>query len=78
MKVDPGLITAPALALISDGDGPVLLDQARQFVSGVSSKQKQLYHFSLEKDGSDDHCQLDNRSKSNQVMFDWLDKVFYE
>jgi hypothetical protein len=30
----------------------------------------------MDKDGSDDHCQLDNRSRGAQVMFDFLDDVF--
>jgi cephalosporin-C deacetylase-like acetyl esterase len=27
-------------------------------------------------DGFSDHCQLDNRSRGNQIMFDWLDEAF--
>lgn len=69
-------ITCPVLALVSDGDGKILIDQANQFIKGVSSKDKTLYQFSLAKDGSDEHCQLDNRSRGNQVMFDWLNRIF--
>ena len=76
MVVDAMKIDVPALGMVSEGDGPVLLDQAQQFLNQISSRDKQLYYFTLDKDGSDDHCQLDNRSKSNQVMLDWLDEVF--
>lgn len=69
-------ITCPALALVSDGDGDLLIEQAQQFIDGISSQNKRLYKFSLAQDGSDEHCQLDNRARSNQVAFDWLDEVF--
>lgn len=76
MKVDASKITVPVLAMISDGDGPVLMEQTQQFLANISSVTKDMYHFTLEKDGCDDHCQLDNRAKGNQIMFDWLDKIF--
>ena len=68
-------ITCPALALVSDCEGKELLRQAKEFYEGISSKIKKLYIFNLEKDGSNDHIQLDNRLRGNQVMFDWLDEV---
>ena len=68
-------IQCPVLALVSEGDGPVLRRQAEKFLAAVSSKQKTLHVFTLEEDGSDDHCQLDNLSRGNQVMYDWLDDV---
>jgi pimeloyl-ACP methyl ester carboxylesterase len=64
------------LGLVSDREGEELLRQAHQYIDTISSKTKSLYILSLEKDGSDDHCQLDNRIRANQVMFDWLDEVF--
>jgi predicted alpha/beta-fold hydrolase len=64
------------LGLVSDREGVELMKQARQYIDTVSSKNKRLYIMSLEKDGSDDHCQLDNRLRANQVMFDWLDEIF--
>ncbi len=69
-------ITCPALALVSDGDGELLIEQAQRFIREISSENKKLYKFSLASDGSDEHCQLDNRSRGNQVTFDWLDEVF--
>ena len=68
-------ITCPVLAMVSVGDGPVLIKQARKFMESISSENKRLHLFSLERDGSDDHCQLDNLSRGAQVMFDWVDNV---
>ena len=68
-------ITCPALALVSDCEGEELLRQAKEFYEGISSKIKKLYIFNLEEDGSNDHIQLDNRLRGNQVMFDWLDEI---
>lgn len=69
-------INCPILALVGDGEGPELMRQATEFIKRVSSEKKELYVFSLKKDGTDDHCQLENRSRGNQVMFDWLDDLF--
>jgi pimeloyl-ACP methyl ester carboxylesterase len=69
-------IECPVLALVGGGEGEELMRQAKEFVRMVSSKKKDLYVFSLEKDGTDDHCQLENRSRGNQIMFDWLDDLF--
>jgi pimeloyl-ACP methyl ester carboxylesterase len=76
IKGDLHKITCPALALVGGGEGEVFEQQAREFLSLISSDEKRLHVFTLEADGSDDHCQLDNRSRGNQVMFDWLDDVF--
>lgn len=67
-------ITCPCLALVGEGDGPALLAQAEAFIAGVSSRDKTLHHFRIDPDLSDDHCQLDNRLRANQVQFDWLDQ----
>jgi dienelactone hydrolase len=76
VKEQLGEITAAALALVSDGDGEVFIKQAEQFIADVSSPIKKLHRFTMSKDGSDDHCQLDNRSRGAQVMFDFFDEVF--
>jgi esterase/lipase len=75
IKSDLHKITCPALALVGGGEGEIFEQQARDFLSLISSDEKKLHVFTLEADGSDDHCQLDNRSRGNQVMFDWLDEV---
>jgi dipeptidyl aminopeptidase/acylaminoacyl peptidase len=69
-------ITCPTLALAGAGEGEVMIKQAREYYEGVSSTRKTIHIFSLERDGSDDHCQLDNTTRAMQVMFDWLDDVF--
>ncbi|MFW9825748.1 MAG: alpha/beta hydrolase family protein [Candidatus Thorarchaeota archaeon] len=69
-------ITCPALAIVSDSEGEELLNQAQEFYEGISSNIKSIYVFNLEKDGSNDHIQLDNRISGNQIMFDWLDEIF--
>lgn len=69
-------ITCPTLALAGENEGKELIDQARDFYETISSKKKELYIFSMENDGSDDHCQLDNRTSANRVIFDWLDDLF--
>ncbi len=75
IKSDLHKITCPALALVGGGEGEIVEQQARDFLSMISSDVKKLHIFTLETDGSDDHCQIDNRSRGNQVMFDWLDEV---
>ena len=69
-------ITCPVLGLVSDQEGPLLLEQAQQFIQGVGAENKQLKILSLPTDGTDDHCQLDNFSRAGQIVFDWLDKMF--
>lgn len=69
-------ITCAALALVSEDEGEELVRQAKEFYDSISSTKKTLYTFTIDADGSNDHCQLDNRSRGNSVMFDWLDEVF--
>ena len=73
---DLNKINCPAFVLVSENEGEELMIQAKEFYNEISSKNKKMHIFSLEKDGSNDHCQLDNRTRGNQVMFDWLDDVF--
>ena len=53
-----------------------LLAQAHEFHDGIRSAHKRLHVFTLEEDGSNDHCQIDNLARGNQVVFDWLDELF--
>lgn len=76
VRADLGKITCPALALVSEDEGPIMVRQAHEFYEGISSTVKKLHVFTLEKDGSNDHCQLDNFARAHQVAFDWLDEVF--
>jgi hypothetical protein len=57
---------------MGEGEGEIMLRQAREFHAGIASEDKRLHIFSLNRDGSDDHCQLDNISRAMQVVFDWL------
>lgn len=75
IRRDLSRITCPTLALAGAGEGEVMIRQAREFYEGVSSKIKKLYIFTQERDGSDDHCQLDNITRGMQIMFDWLDEI---
>ena len=76
VKDDLHRITCPALLLVGDNEGERWLQLAKEFYDSISSEVKKLHIFSLEKDGSNDHCQLDNGSRGNQVLFDWLDEIF--
>ena len=69
-------VTCAALVLVSEDEGEELVRQAKQFYEGISSENKKMHVFTIDEDGTNDHCQLDNRSRGNQVMFDWLDEVF--
>ena len=69
-------ITCPALALVGKDEGEEMVRQARAFYDGISSATKKLHVFTVEEDGSNDHCQLDNFGRAHQVAFDWLDEIF--
>lgn len=71
-------ISCAALALAGEGEGDELLRQTKQFYANISSPKKALKIFTLAEDASDDHCQLDNRARANQIVFDWLDDLFSE
>ncbi len=70
-----GAIRCPTLALAGAGEGDVMIRQAREYYNGVGSTVKRLHVFTLNADGSDDHCQLDNTTRAMQVMIDWLDDL---
>ena len=69
-------ITCPVLGLVGENEGEMMLKQAQFFYKHVSSEKKNLYIFKRKEDGSDDHCQLDNFARGQQVVYDWLDTVF--
>ena len=72
----PGIEDQTEHIQINGGKG--LIEQARDFYQAISSNKKDLYIFTMENDGSDDHCQIDNRTSANRVIFDWLDELFKE
>ena len=68
-------ITCPALSLVGAGEGEEMLTQTREYHDGIGSERKQMHVFTLEEDGSYDHCMLDNHSRMQQVTFAWLDET---
>lgn len=69
-------ITCPTLALVGEDEGEEMIIQTEMFIDGVSADEKDLYVFTLEEDGSDDHVQMDNWTRGQQITFDWLDGIF--
>ena len=69
-------ITCPALALVGGGEGEEMIKQTREFIEGISSKHKKMHIFTKPQDGSHDHCMLDNVSRMQYVVFEWLNEVF--
>ncbi|TVP81909.1 MAG: alpha/beta fold hydrolase [Alkalicoccus sp.] len=69
-------ISCPALSLVGSGEGEEMLKQTREFHEGISSKNKIMKEFTLEEDGTHDHCMLDNHSRMQQAVFLWLNQVF--
>jgi esterase/lipase len=76
IREDIHAITCPTLALVGKDEGDEMLRQAQYFYENIASENKTLHIFSREKDGSNDHCQLDNFARAHQVAYDWLDTVF--
>jgi hypothetical protein len=69
-------VKCPALGLVGRGEGEEMMRQAKIFINGISSENKKLHIFSREKDGSNDHCQLDNFARAHQITYDWLNEIF--
>lgn len=70
-------ITCPALALVGEEEGEIMIEQANEFINGISSTTKKMHIFNLKDDGSNDHCQLDNITRGMDVIFEWLkEEVF--
>jgi hypothetical protein len=68
-------ITCPALSLVGSGEGEEMLTQTREYHDGIGSEHKQMHMFTLEEDGSYDHCMLDNHSRMQQVTFAWIEET---
>ena len=69
-------IDCPALALVGKDEGEEMVKQAHFFYDNISSTNKHMHIFTREQDGSNDHCQMDNFSRAQQIAFDWLDEIF--
>lgn len=75
IRGDLGEITCPTLAMVGADEGEEMIEQTEAFSEGIGAEERPLYVFTLEDDGSDDHVQMDNWSRGQQVLFDWLDGV---
>jgi esterase/lipase len=67
-------IQCPVLCLVSTGDGEQSISNAKKFYEKLTTK-KQFILLTPE-DGADAHCQLNNISIQQQIVFDWLDDIF--
>ncbi len=68
-------ITCPTLAQASEEEGAEFVNQAKQFYENISSVNKKLHIFSVD-ESAGAHCQINNLTLMNQVVFDWLDEIF--
>lgn len=67
-------IHCPTLCLASEGEAPAFLTQAREFYDALKVPKK-LHIFSIE-EGADAHCQVNNPTLMQEVVYDWLDETF--
>lgn len=74
-RADPRKIPCPALLLAGEGEAPVTLQIARECYEQMPHPKKKLVIFTKEQ-GGEAHCQVNNLTLPNGVIFDWLDDVF--
>jgi pimeloyl-ACP methyl ester carboxylesterase len=74
-KVGVDKIKCPILCLASEGESQGLLKQAQEVYDSVRSSKK-LYHVFASDEGADAHCQVNNFSLMQEVVYDWLDETF--
>ncbi len=74
LDVDCSKITAPFLSMYAESEAPELKRQAEYALKNVSSKVKS-HAIGTVADGADLHCQINNLTRAQQMMFDWLDEV---
>ena len=75
IREDLHRITCLTLALVGEDEGEMMISQVQEFYEGVGSQEKEMHILTMAEDGSEDHCQLDNIARAQQVMFPWLDRV---
>lgn len=68
-------ITCPTLALAGEGEGKEFHKQAKEFIEKISSTRKLLHIFKNE-EGAGSHCQVDNHRLMNEVVINWLNKIW--
>jgi len=75
MRVDDaGGIGCPMLCLVSAGERPERVRQARELHGLLGHPSSALHVFTAE-EGADAHNQANNLARAHQVVFDWLDEV---
>ncbi len=74
-KVKLSKIQCPTLCLAGEGEAQITLDIARECYEQLSNPLNKLVIFTQE-EGGEAHCQINNLALPNQVMFDWLARVF--
>lgn len=72
-RVEVENITCAMLCMVSTSDPAECIRQTHECHDRLRG-QKAIRVFTAE-EGADAHCQVNNLSLSNQVMFDWLDEV---
>lgn len=72
----PNAITCPVLCLTAAGEPPESHRQTKEFLSMLPKNTKSRTVFFDESTGATSHCQHDNQTLQNEVLFDWLDDVF--
>ncbi len=74
-KVKLSKIQCPTLCMAGEGEAQITLDIARECYEQLPNPLNKLVIFTQE-EGGEAHCQINNLALPNQVMFDWLDRVF--
>lgn len=67
-------ISCPVLTLIGAAESSEALAQARQFHNELRSAPKEFRILTAD-EGADTHCQVNNLSLMQAIVFDWLDEV---
>jgi pimeloyl-ACP methyl ester carboxylesterase len=71
--IEPENIRCPTLCLVSEGEAPMFLTQAHEVYDALKVPKK-LHIFSIE-EGADAHCQVNNITLMQEVVYDWLDET---
>jgi hypothetical protein len=72
--LEPEKIHCPTLCLASEGEAKAFLTQAHEFYAALKVPKK-LHIFSAE-EGTDAHCQVNDLTLMQEVVYDWLDETF--
>ena len=70
-------IRCPTLCMAGEGEAKVTLALARECHEQLPNPSSKLVILTAEQ-GGEAHCQVNNLSLLNQVIFDWLDEVFHQ